>query len=222
VRVRKRFSLPVLCVLLLSILTTSSVSLWLVDRFDAGDPIIDERPNAPIETRPPPTTVPQEAPYAALATVIPEDLEGYSVDTGAKATGTLDINAAVAAESDQQAERALLETRHFEAGYARAFTNGEVDAYMAVYDFRNADDARLYAQDGIINLTGKGAGIYEIAEIPGAQGFSQSTNADTRPAVVHGVVFAKGDRFVLVLTRSPSTTTPDKAKELALTLNARA
>lgn len=221
-KVRKRFSFPIVIVLLFSLLTTSSVSIWLIERFSDSDTPEFVAPTTTTSTAPPPTTVPKQEPFAALATVLPETLDGYQVDTGAKATGSLDLNAAVAAEPDQAAERALLETRHFEAGYARSFTNGATDVYMTVYDFKGAADAKFYAADGVINLTGKGASIYDIPDIPGAQGFSQGTNADSKPAVIHGVVFPKADRFVLVFTRSAASSTPAQVKELATSLYARA
>jgi hypothetical protein len=168
-----------------------------------------------------PTTVPAVAPYADLATSLPETLEGYRVDTGAKATGVLDMNAAIAAENDHQAERALLETRHYKAGYARAFTNGTNHVYMLAYRFGDAADASLYMKDGFINLYGKGASEYDVDGIPGAQGFSQSMNSDGLPAVVHGVAFTKDNRFFLVFVRAGSSdanNTPVKAQELALAI----
>jgi hypothetical protein len=61
------------------------------------------------------TTVPSDGPFAPLAAVLPETLDGYRIDMGAKATGALNLEAAAAAEPDSQAERALLETRHFES-----------------------------------------------------------------------------------------------------------
>jgi hypothetical protein len=208
--------------LVVVLLVLLAVAIWIaVDDDEEGGRTTSPGIPSTTSTALVPTTVPQESPYAALAAVIPEVLDGYRIDTGAKATGSLDLNAAVAAESDQAAERALLETRHFEAGYARAFTNNETDVYMAVYDFKTADDARLYAADGIINLTGKGAEIYEIPEITGARGFSQGTNDQGRPAVVHGVVFSKNDRFSLIFTRAASTSTPARAKDLALSLQGK-
>lgn len=130
------------------------------------------------------------------------------------------MNAAVAAESDAQAERALLETRHYEAGYARAFTNGSTDVYMAIYDFGSAQDASLYMTDGFINLYGKGASTYDVVGVPGGKGFSNGTESNGSPAIVHGVAFSKSDRFVLAFTRSASTSTPEEAKRFATTLYA--
>jgi hypothetical protein len=218
---KRRTARIVLVLVLLAALVTAGVFV-VRDNDDRSSNSKAASPVITASTAPSPTTVPQEAPFAALATVVPETLDGYEIDTGAKATGSLNMDAAVAAESDQSAERALLETRSFEAGYGRAFTNGETDVYMTVYDFETADDARLYAADGIINLTGKGASIYDVPEIAGAQGFSQATNADSRPAVVHGVVFSKNDRFVLIFTRSSSTASPSQAKDLAVLVHAKA
>lgn len=171
-----------------------------------------------------PTTVPAAGPYADLASSLPQGLDGYRIDTGAKATGELDMNAAVAAETDQQSERALLETRHYKAGYARAFTNGTNHVYMLVYRFGDATDASLYLKDGFINLYGKGASEYDVTSIPGAQGFSQSTNVEGLPAVVHGVGFTRDNRFFLVFTRSASSdasNSPVVAEQLAKDLNTR-
>ena len=91
---------------------------------------------------------------------------------------------------------------------------------MVVYDFGDNNDASLYLADGFITLYGKGASTYDVAEVPGARGFSQGVETDSGPAVVHGVAFAKADRFVLVFTRSTSTSTPVEATQLATTLYA--
>jgi hypothetical protein len=165
-----------------------------------------------------PTTVPQATPYAELAADLPESLDGYRVDTGAKATGSLDMKAAIAAEADHQAEQALLETRHYKNGYARAFTNGDNHVYMLAYRFGNANDASLYMTDGMINLYGKGANEYDVADVPGGKGFSRSTTYDGSPAVVHGVTFTKDDRFYLVFTRSAGTTSPTEAAQIAASM----
>jgi hypothetical protein len=164
---------------------------------------------------------PLEAPYSTLAAILPQKLDGYRINTHAKAIGSLDLNAAVNAERDKSAERALLETRHFKNGYARAFTNDKTDVYMVVYDFADHNGASLYLKDGFITLYGKGARIYDIDDVPGARGFSESTEADGRPAVVHGVAFSKLDRFVLVFTRSASTSSPAEAEQLASSIYSR-
>jgi len=166
-----------------------------------------------------PTTVPSSGVYADLAAALPESLDGYRVDTGAKATGALDLEAAVAAESDRSAERALLETRHYKSGYARAFTNGNNHVYMLVYRFGGANDASLYMTDGMINLYGKGANEYDVADVPGGKGFSRSTTYNGSPAVVHGVTFTKDDRFFLVFTRSATTSSPTEAAQLGALLH---
>ena len=170
----------------------------------------------------PPTTVPAVEPYKSLAAVLPTQLDGYLEKSGAKATGPLDLDAAVGAEADTQAERALLETRKFENGYGRAFTDGTNDVYMAIYDFAGAQDASLYMTDGFITLYGRGASTYDVAEVPGAKGFSNAAEVDGRTAITHGVAFAKSDKFVLVFTRSPDTSTPSEATQLATTLFAAA
>lgn len=168
------------------------------------------------------TTVPVNDPYATLSKVIPTELDGYDVDTGARATGSLDFEAAVAAETDTQAERALLATRHYQAGYARSFVNGTTHVYMAVYDFRDADDAALYLEDGMITLYGKGAGTYDVDRVPGGRGFSIGIDNEDGASVVHGVAFAKQSRFVLTFTRSSSTSTPAQAADFAVQLYGRA
>lgn len=165
-----------------------------------------------------PTTVPVDAPFRDLAAVLPERLDGYVLATGAKATGSLNLDAAVSAEHDAAAERALLETRHYQAGYGRAFRNQSSSVYMAVYDFRNAEDAALYQSDGLITLYGKGASTYDVGDIPGARGFSQGVESNGAPAVVHGVTFTKNDRFVLAFTRAASTSTPEQVGVLARSL----
>lgn len=171
---------------------------------------------------PPPTTQPTEGPFAALAAMLPETLDGYRINTGAKATGELDLEKAASAEQDTSAEKALLETRHFERGYGRGFTNDTVDVYTAVYDFASDQDASFYLTDGFINLHGKGASTYDVPEIAGAKGFSHGAEDEGVPAIVHGVAFTKGDRFFLAFTRSPSNSTPAQVKTLANDIAARA
>lgn len=177
----------------------------------------------PSTTTTPSSSVPAEAATTtALADILPATLDGYRTNSDAKGTGALDIEAAAAAESDADAERALLETRHFYRGLGRAFTNGDTDVYMAVYEFASAEDAAFYLIDGFIALEARGAVIYDVPDILGARGFSQTTESDKGPAVVHGVAFPKGPHFVLVFTRSGTTSTPEEAKQLASELYARA
>jgi hypothetical protein len=92
---------------------------------------------------------------------------------------------------------------------------------MLVYDFASANDAALYMEDGFITMYGKGAGVYDVADVPGARGFTQEMAVNGSPAFVHGVAFTKADRFALVFTRSSVTTTPAEAKQHASTLHAR-
>lgn len=194
----------------------------------AGDSVDESgtaRPSTTIATsttQMTPTTPPENEPYASLAAVLPLELEGYRVDTGAKATGALDLDAAVAAEADTQAERSLLETRHFQVGYGRAFTSDETDVYMVVYAFADEEDAALYLVDGFITLQGRGVDTYDVSDVPDARGFTQADDDGEKPGVIHGVAFAKGPRFVLVFTRSASTSTPEEATALASTLYPRA
>lgn len=132
--------------------------------------------------------------------------------------GSVDLDEAAAVEDDPEAERALLETRGFERGFAQAWESaGGVVAYTMVYRFATAGGAAAYLTDGFITLEARGAGIYDVAEVQGARGFSQVDRRESGSVVAHGVAWVRHTDFFLVFTSGPgSMVTPDDATVLAV------
>jgi hypothetical protein len=138
--------------------------------------------------------------------------------------GLLDLAEAAAVEDDPAAERALLETRGFETGHARAWRapDGRV-TYAMVYRFGSARGAAAYLGDGFITLEGRGARVYDVAELPAARGFSQVDRRADGSTVAHGVAWARDANFFLVFATGPgSLVTPDDALAVALAQQAHA
>ena len=161
----------------------------------------------------------------ALAARLPEQLGlpfARVADDGGGALGALDLDRAAAAEPDEDAERALLETRHFEAGHARAWRDPAADVvvYAAVYRFASPADASAYLVDGFITLEGRGARVYDVADPAGGRGFSQAQSNVGGGDVAHGVAFTRGEHFFLVFaTSKTSAVTVDDAQRLARTVD---
>ena len=133
------------------------------------------------------------------------------------ALGPLDLAAAAAIEQDEQAERSLLETRHFERGHARAWRHDDGrTAYVAAYRFGSSSDADAYLVDGFITLESRGARVYDVTDPAGGRGFSQAATEDQASEVAHGVAFVRDDVFFLVVMTSPNSAAgPDDAVALA-------
>jgi hypothetical protein len=129
-------------------------------------------------------------------------------------TGPLDLERAVAAEADREAERALLTTRGFEEGFSRGFVDDAGDTVIVqVYRFGDADGAAAYVVDGAEQLLGRGATPYDVTPLPGALGFS-AADGDFE---AHGVTFAVGRHHVLVVVGSPTgSRTSEEARLVAL------
>ncbi len=132
--------------------------------------------------------------------------------------GSVDLAEAAAVEDDPEAERALLETRRFERGFARAWEGaGGIVAYAMVYRFATAKGAGAYLTDGFITLEARGAGIYDVAEVQGARGFSQVDRRESGSVVAHGVAWVRHTDFFLLFTSGPgSMVTADDATDLAV------
>jgi hypothetical protein len=159
-------------------------------------PTTTTSPSAATPTTPPPPSV--ERP---LATALPDVLlPGWTKapDDPAKHLGPLDLAAAASAEQDEMAERSVLETRHFQRGHARGWRgpDGQV-GYASVYEFATPEDATAYLGDGIITISARDARVYDVDSPAGAKGFSQAARGESG-TVSHGVVFVRGNRFVLV------------------------
>jgi hypothetical protein len=152
--------------------------------------------------------------------VLPADVaSGWTrvADDPNRHLGRLDLAAAAAAENDAAAERALLETRRFERGQARAWRaeDGRV-AYASVYEFDSPDNARAYLGDGLTTIEARGARMYDIPEINGSRGFSQAEHSNSGSTVSHGAVFVRGARFYLVFVSArDSAATADDARAVA-------
>ena len=204
-----------------------SASVALVPDPDAPVDVAD-RP-APVaasreRVAPTTTTAITAAPAdAGLAAALLADLGGgYErlADDPARALGPLDLAAAARVEQDEPAERSLLETRHFEAGHSRAWRHddGRV-AYAAVYRFATPADAAAYLVDGFITLEGRGAAVYDVADPPGARGFSQAAATEGTSDVAHGVAFVRDRHFFLVVeSATSSAATASGAQALARAL----
>jgi hypothetical protein len=163
-------------------------------------------------TAPPSTTAPVVAPPdRGLGALLPlEVLPGFEriPDDPARRIGPLDLATAAGVESDEPAERALLETRRFSSGHARAWRDGAGRvAYASVYEFASPADAEAYRGDGLTTIEGRGARLYDLEVPAGGRGFSQAeqARAGAGSTVAHGVVFVRGARFFLVFVTSPDS-----------------
>ena len=174
---------------------------------------------------PPSTTAPTPE-ATAVSELLLEDppLPGFARADDVLGTGPLDLEGAAAAERDVAAERALLETRGFERGASRAWLDPDQDvAYVAVYDFRDADGAAAYLADGAETLRGRGATPFEVPGVPGGAGFTTVEEGPEGTFTAHAVAFARGDRWYLALVGSSgSARGPDDARAVAAAQAARA
>jgi hypothetical protein len=145
-------------------------------------------------------------------------------DDPAHQLGPLDLNAASEAEQDSSAERALLETRQFTRGQARAWRSQASEvAYSSVYEFATNAGAAAYLSDGMTTIEARGARLYEVQDLPGARGFSQADQSSAGSSVSHGVAFVRGARFYLVFVSGrDSRTGADEARAAALAVNRNA
>lgn len=174
-------------------------------------------PPVPGVTSPPPDPL-----DVSLASALPEVLlPGWTRadDDAGRRLGPLDLAAAAAAERDTPAERALLETRDFRRGHARAWrgTGGQV-GYASVYEFASPEDAAAYLVDGVTTIEARGARVYDVAQPAGGRGFSQAGQAAAGEGstVSHGVVFVDGARFFLVfVSGNDSSVDPTLAAQAA-------
>lgn len=186
---------------------------------DAGADRPDDARELELRPEREPTTTTTAPEDTALDDVLIEDApEGFERADEEMGAGPLDLQAAAEAEADVEAERALLETRHFERGRTRAWLDAEGRdvVYVAVYEFAGPDDAALYLADGTETLTARGATTFEVPEVEGATGFTTVDENEAGAFTAHAVAFVRGDRWFLVLAGSPdSAITPDTARQLA-------
>jgi hypothetical protein len=155
------------------------------------------------------STGPVTAADQGLADALPGSvLAGFErvPDEARRRLGPLDLRAAAAVEGDEPAERALLETRRFQRGHARAWRGpGGTVAHASVYVFATSADAEAYRVDGLTTIEARGARVYDVDAPAGGRGFSQAGQAEAGAGstVAHGVTFVRGDRFHLVFVTSP-------------------
>ena len=169
-------------------------------------------PSAPSSsTTPTPATSAPVAPVPdqGLGGALPESvLPGFErvADDPARRLGPLDLRTAAAIEQDEPAERALLETRRFQRGQARAWRGPDEGqlAYASVYEFASPADASAYLTDGLTTIEARGARVYPVDAPAGGRGFSQAEQAASGEGstVAHGVVVTVGARFALVFVSS--------------------
>lgn len=121
--------------------------------------------------------------------------------------GPLDLRRAAALEHDEPAERALLETRGFEAGHARGWRHHDGrSAYAAVYRFPSAAAAEAYRTDGTITLEGRGVRQVELERPAGALAFQQVLERTDGARVARAVALVRGRHFALVIVTGRSST----------------
>lgn len=114
--------------------------------------------------------------------------------------GPLDLAAAAGLEVDATAERALLQTRHFEGGWKRAFeAPGGAVAYLQVYEFASPADAEDYLDDGVEAATAAGARPFEVPAIENAVGLTAVDETEEGAFTGHVVAFVRGARHFLVV-----------------------
>lgn len=163
------------------------------------------------------TTMPPEV--AALAPLLlDESLPGFTpAPPGRFGTGPLDLEAAARLERDVDAERAVLQTRGFRGGQARAWTGpGDDTVYVATYQFRDAAGAAAYLEDGRELLLARRVQTFPVEEPAGAFGFTQADDTAAGAFVGHAVAWTQGDRYFLVIVGGDgSRRTPDEARDVA-------
>lgn len=178
-----------------------------------------EEPEA-LELEPETTTTTTPEDTAVTELLVEATLPGFS----ATDVTVLDLDAAADAEQDVEAERSVLETRRFERGASRTWTdsNGDV-AYVAVYRFADAAGASAYLADGAENLTARQATTFDVPEVPGALGFSTVEEGGGGAFTTHAVAFTRGPLWFLVLVGSTgSGRTADEARAVVAAQSERA
>ena len=91
------------------------------------------------------------------------------------------------------------------------------DAAPVPAPFPFFNDAALYLRDGDQTLSARGATAFDVAEIPGAIGFTDATEGSGGSFTTHAVAFTSGVRWVLAIVGSRGTgRTPDDARAVAL------
>ena len=161
------------------------------------------------------TATPEET--ALMSVLLEEALPGFRRYPDLE-TPDLDLAGAAALEEDTAAERSLLETRGFVRGTSRAWRNDDRDvALVTLYEFADAAGAAAYLADGAEHLQARGAQTFDVADLPEALGFTQVDETSEGAFTGHGVAFARGNRYVLVVVGSSSSgVTTDDARRLAV------
>lgn len=161
------------------------------------------------------TTKPEDTAMADL--LIEEAPAGYARADRAMGTGPLDLAGAAAAETDHEAERALLETRGFRRGWSRAWLNPDDDViYVAVYELGSDDAAARYLEDGTETLLARGAEPFDVPHVEGAWGYVTVDESEAGTFTAYAVAFTRGPHWFLVLNGSAgSGASPDTARHLA-------
>jgi hypothetical protein len=150
--------------------------------------------------------------------LLDDTLPGFQRDDAALGAGPLDLERAARAESDVDAERAVLETRGFVRGASRAWTGpGDDVAYLAVYEFAAPEGAAAYLVDGTEHLTARRATRFDVPGVVGARGFTTvDHDTDGTTFTAHAVSFTRGNHWFLVLLGSHSgARTTDEVVDLA-------
>jgi hypothetical protein len=147
--------------------------------------------------------VPEEfAPLEDL--LLDETLPGFRRADRELGAGPLTLEQAARLEADEEAERALLETRGFERGFSRAFVSDLGDViYLQVYEFGDSSEAAFYLADGREAITARGGTEFEVPDLEGAVGITVVDESPEGAFVGHAVSFVVGPRHFLVVAGSP-------------------
>lgn len=158
------------------------------------------------------TTIPElQLEPSTTTTTTPEDtaLQDLLLDDDAVPELTrdrdevLDLAAAAATEVDEEAERALLQTRGFVRGVARRWLGPADDVvFVTAYEFADADQADLYLLDGTETVLARGAEQIEVPDVPGGIGF----RTESEGVVDFAITFTRGARWFLVVGGSATET----------------
>jgi hypothetical protein len=178
------------------------------DTAEEGRGASSDDPTPTLELEPTTTTTTTPETEALDDLLLTDPLPGFELDGG----GPLDLDAAAAAETDPDAERALLETRGFVAGTERRFRDGDRVVYLASYEFTDGAGAAAYLVDGTEHVTARGADQFDVP-LDGAVGF---TTVDPDGFTAHAVAYTSGARWFLVLVGAPDASlTTQHAIDLA-------
>jgi hypothetical protein len=115
---------------------------------------------------------------------------GYT--TVGEQSGPLTLEEAAARETDPEAERKRLAEQGFLRGYARTWESQAGDVIIVIVsEFSSDAGAGKELTNSISDATSTGARRFDVPDIPGAVGLTQSEEED----IFHAVAFVRGRRL---------------------------